>query len=91
MRPVRLPLAEAVSFALARHMPRAQAQDVVKAACREALAAGRDLIELMAERTEAPVDWAKVRREAEHPAAAGALIDRVLTAAAVDAEGRGHG
>jgi 3-carboxy-cis,cis-muconate cycloisomerase len=78
-------LAEAVSFALSEHLPRAQAQDLVKAACKEALASGRDLIEVVAERTQTPVDWAALRREAERPACADALIDRVLSEAAVHA------
>jgi len=71
-------LAEAVSFALAAHMPRTEAQDLAKAACGEALASGRDMVEVVAERTGAPVDWARLRREAERPACAGVLIDRVL-------------
>jgi 3-carboxy-cis,cis-muconate cycloisomerase len=71
-------LAEAVSFALAGHMPRAEAQGLVKAACKEALASGRDLLEVVAERTDAAVDWAALRREAERPACASTLIDRVL-------------
>jgi 3-carboxy-cis,cis-muconate cycloisomerase len=71
-------LAEAASFALAEHMPRAEAQALVKAACKEALASGRDMVEVAAGRTDAAVDWAALRREAERPACAGTLIDRVL-------------
>ena len=71
-------LAEAASFALAAHLPRAAAQELVKAACRDAPAAGRDLIDLLAERTTAPVDWPRLRRQAELPACALTLIDRVL-------------
>ncbi len=71
-------LAEAASFALAEHMPRAEAQALVKAACKEALASGRDMVELVAGRTDVAVDWAALRQEAERPACAGALIDRVL-------------
>jgi 3-carboxy-cis,cis-muconate cycloisomerase len=82
-----LPLAEPVSFALARHVPRAEAQALVKAACREAVASGRDLLEVVAERTTAPVDWDRVRAEAERPPAAATLIDRVLDAAATSERG----
>jgi 3-carboxy-cis,cis-muconate cycloisomerase len=71
-------LAEAVSFALSGHMPRADAQALVKAACEEALASGRDMVEVVAGRTDAAVDWAALRREAERPACASTLIDRVL-------------
>jgi 3-carboxy-cis,cis-muconate cycloisomerase len=71
-------LAEPLSFALAAHMPRAEAQTLVKVACREALATGRDLIEIVAERTPAPVDWNRLRAEAERPPAAAAMIERVL-------------
>jgi hypothetical protein len=53
-------------------------QDLVKAACREALATGRDLIEVVAGRTEVAVDWSEMRARAERPACADALIDRVL-------------
>jgi 3-carboxy-cis,cis-muconate cycloisomerase len=77
-----LPLAEAVSFALADHLPRAEAQALVKQASREALASGKDLIEVVAARTEVPVDWDKLREEAERPPCADALIDRVLGAVA---------
>ena len=74
-----LPLAEAASFALAAHMPRAEAQALVKAAAGDALASGRDLIELLAARSTAPVDWQRLRSEALRPACAGTLIDRVLS------------
>lgn len=72
-----LPLAEAAAFALAGHLPRAEAQALVKAACGEALASGQDLVAIVAARTGAPVDWDRVRRDAERPPCADALIDRV--------------
>jgi 3-carboxy-cis,cis-muconate cycloisomerase len=71
-------LAEAASFALSEHMPRAEAQALVKAACKEALASGRDMVEVVTGWTDAAVDWAALRREAERPACASTLIDRVL-------------
>mgnify|MGYP000051746067 CR=1 FL=1 len=71
-------LAEAASFALAPHMPRAEAQALVKAACRDALEQGRDMLGILAQRTTAPVDWDRLRREAEQPPAAASLIDRAL-------------
>jgi 3-carboxy-cis,cis-muconate cycloisomerase len=77
-----LPLAEAVSFALAGHLPRAEAQELVKQASRDALASDTDLIETVAALTGAPVDWRELRAAAERPACADALIDRVLGEAA---------
>jgi 3-carboxy-cis,cis-muconate cycloisomerase len=71
-------LAEAVSFALSRHMARAEAQALVEQACRAAIASGRDLLEVVAELTEAPVDWTRLRAEAERPACAEHLVRRVL-------------
>ena len=71
-------LAEAASFALAVHLPRVDAQELVKSACREALSSGQDLLHLLAERTTAPIDWNRLRQQAERPHCAGLLIDRVL-------------
>lgn len=71
-------LAEAASFALADHLPRTAAKKLVEEACRDALALRRDLLDLLAERTAAPVDWAALRAQAERPPCADALIDRVL-------------
>ena len=72
-------LAEAASFALAPHMPRAEAQALVKAACRDALKEGRDMLQVLAQRTAAPVDWDRLRHEAEQPPAAASFIDRALS------------
>ena len=74
-------LAEAASFALAAHMPRAEAQTLVKAACEESLDGGRHLMEILAERSEAPVDWAALRDPALHLGQAEAMIGRALAAA----------
>lgn len=45
--PLGLIHAEALSFALAAHMPRPEAQAVVKSACKEAIATGTPLLALM--------------------------------------------
>jgi 3-carboxy-cis,cis-muconate cycloisomerase len=45
--PLGLIHAEALSFALATHMPRPEAQAVVKAACKEAIASGTPLVSLL--------------------------------------------
>ncbi len=76
-------LAEAVSFALAGRMGRAEAQALVKAAAREVLESGGDLVEAVAARAAGgpPIDGPALRARAERPACADALIDRVLEAA----------
>ena len=55
-----LMLAEAATFALAAHMPRPEAQALVKAACREATETGAHLRDVLAGKTDAPVDWSAV-------------------------------
>lgn len=70
-------LAEAASFALSEHMPREAAQALVKQAAQS----GRDLVEALAELSDAPVDWAAFADPAAHLGVADAFIDRVLAAA----------
>lgn len=71
-------LAEAATFALAEYLPRPEAQALVKEACRDAMAGNLNLMDLLAERCDAPVDWDKVRDPANYLGAANELIDRVL-------------
>ncbi len=71
-------LAEAATFALAEHLPRPEAQALVKDACEEALASGRHLMDLLVERCEAPVDWVRVRDPANYLGVAEELVERVL-------------
>lgn len=52
-----LMLAEAATFALAAHMPRPEAQALVKAACKTAIAEGRPLREVLTAEASAPIDW----------------------------------
>lgn len=52
--------AEAATFALVAHMQRPEAQALVKTACKRSVAEGRDLAEVLAEATDAPVDWRAV-------------------------------
>jgi 3-carboxy-cis,cis-muconate cycloisomerase len=80
-------LAEAVSFALSSHMSRAESQALVKQACRTAIAAGRDLVEVVRELTDAPVDWQGVRAQALRPPAAQHFVGRVLREADDPGEG----
>lgn len=55
-----LMLAEAATFALAEHMPRPEAQALVKVACAEATETGAHLREVLAAKTDAPVDWSAI-------------------------------
>ncbi len=71
-------LAEAASFALAEHMPLTEAQSLVKAACTEAGQSGHHLMDLLAEKTDAPLDWASLRDPADYLGSADRLVDRVL-------------
>ena len=73
-------LAEAASVALARHMPRPEAQALVKAASRDALASGRHLLTVLPEHTDAPVDWQALAAPENTTGAAGTFVDRALAA-----------
>ncbi|MFC3226303.1 3-carboxy-cis,cis-muconate cycloisomerase [Marinibaculum pumilum] len=73
-------LAEAASFALAAHMPRPQAQDLVKRASLTALAEDRHLMDLLAGMTDAPVDWQALKDPAGYLGAADSFIDGALAA-----------
>lgn len=73
-------LAEAVSFVLAERLGRSKAQELVKAAARDAAASGEDLIDAVTARAGLPIDGEELRARAERPACADALIDRVLRA-----------
>jgi 3-carboxy-cis,cis-muconate cycloisomerase len=75
-----LALAEAASFALSAYMARPEAQALVKQACKEVLAEGGHLIDLLAARSDAPVDWTALRDPASQLGAAETFIDRVLAA-----------
>ena len=73
-----LVLAEAVSFALSEHLPRAEAQALTKAACRRAVDENRSLFDILAEDTDAPVDWAMLRDPANYLGSTDGMIDAVL-------------
>jgi 3-carboxy-cis,cis-muconate cycloisomerase len=71
-------LAEAATVALATHLGRTRAQALVKQACTDAPTAGRSILDLLAERTEAAVDWAALAAPERYLGSADAIIDRVL-------------
>ena len=79
-----LVLAEAAAFALAGHMALPEAQALVKSACAQAAASGRHLMDVLAETTAAPLDWAKLKDPANYLGAADGFIDRVLQRSAMD-------
>jgi 3-carboxy-cis,cis-muconate cycloisomerase len=72
-------LAEAAQFALAAHMPRPEAQALVKAAVAD-MRPGETLTDALRRATDAPVDWQALSDPARHIGAAAALVDRVLAA-----------
>ncbi|WP_299617913.1 3-carboxy-cis,cis-muconate cycloisomerase [Pelagibius sp.] len=73
-----LVLAEAASFALSRHMPREEAQALVKQACKEVAAGGRHLMDVLAEASDAPVDWSALKDPANYTGMSAELIERAL-------------
>lgn len=74
-------MAEAASFALSAHMPRAEAQMLVKDACTKVAASGRPLMDVLRTMTDAPVDWIALAEPASYLGSADDIIDRVLAAA----------
>jgi len=50
-------MAEAASFALAAHMPRADAQALMKRVAVEAARGGESLADVLRRETDAPIDW----------------------------------
>ena len=75
-------MAEAATFALAEHMPRAQAQALVVEACRAALASGEGLIAVLKRQTDAPVHWRTVEDPEQYLGSAVALVDKALNTVA---------
>jgi len=71
-------LAEAAAFALAGHMPKVEAQMLVKEACLEVARSGRPLMEVLAVKTDAAVDWDAVGDPASYLGSVDVLIDRIL-------------
>jgi 3-carboxy-cis,cis-muconate cycloisomerase len=85
-----LMLAEAVSYALARtSMSKADANKLTEEASQVVKQEGRHLIDVIRERTDAPVDWKALREESAYLGSTDAFIDRVLQAVTDGLEGRG--
>jgi 3-carboxy-cis,cis-muconate cycloisomerase len=83
-----LMLAEAISFALARFMSRAEAKELVSQSCRLAIEEDRHLVDVVVdvvgERTSAAIDWESLKDEEAYLGSAEAFIDRVLLAVEED-------
>jgi 3-carboxy-cis,cis-muconate cycloisomerase len=73
-----LMLAEAVSFALAEYMSRAEAKKIVSEAVPIVLKEKRHLVDVIREKTEAPLDWAALRDETAYFGDSDIFITRVL-------------
>ena len=71
-------LAEAAMFALADHMPRPDAQELVKKACKTVTTTGKHLFDILAEETRFGIDWDGLKDPARHMGVSNAMIDRVL-------------
>lgn len=71
-------MAEAISFALAGHLDREQAKKLISAAAADALSQGRPLVDLMRERTDAPLDWEALADESTYLGSTMRFIDDVL-------------
>jgi 3-carboxy-cis,cis-muconate cycloisomerase len=77
-----LMMAEALSFALAQHMPKSEAKKWSADLARESLETKRNLIELARAKISAPIDW-DLLQESKYLGSSEAIIDRVLEAASV--------
>lgn len=73
-------LAEAASFALARHLPRAQAQAMLKSASAETRASGTPLATALAA-FDTPIDWDAALDPGQAVAPAGQIIAAILARA----------
>lgn len=73
-----LMLAEAISFALSSIMSRAEAKQLVKESCQIVIEQGRHLVDVVREKTDAPLDWQALKDEAAYLGSSEAFINRVL-------------
>lgn len=73
-----LMLAEAVSFALAAHISRAEAKTLVQEAVYLALKQNRHLVDVVQEKTDVPVNWQTLRDETAYLGFSEIFINQVL-------------
>ncbi|HEX9926185.1 MAG TPA: 3-carboxy-cis,cis-muconate cycloisomerase [Anaerolineae bacterium] len=73
-----LMLAEAISFALSETMSRTEAKKLVAEACQIVMKQDRHLVDVVREKTNAPIDWQALKDESAYLGSADAFIERVL-------------
>ncbi|MDX1416078.1 MAG: 3-carboxy-cis,cis-muconate cycloisomerase, partial [Candidatus Promineifilaceae bacterium] len=71
-------LGEAIAFALADFMPRAQANLLIHEAVQVALAEDRHLIDVLHSQIDLPIDWATLRDERNYLGSYETFIERIL-------------
>lgn len=76
-----LMLAEAINFALADHMPRAEAKKLVSAAVQVVLAEDRHLVDVVRDMVDYPIEWENLKDERIYLGDAEEFINRVIEAA----------
>jgi 3-carboxy-cis,cis-muconate cycloisomerase len=64
-------LAEAAVFALAAHMPKQEAQDLVKRACRESRRTHAHVVDILLQTVDYPIDWQKLKEPWNYAGMAG--------------------
>ncbi|MGB0384272.1 MAG: 3-carboxy-cis,cis-muconate cycloisomerase [Ardenticatenaceae bacterium] len=83
-----LMLGEAISFALASHMSRAEAKTLIRESCWIAIEQNRHLVDVVRQKieatlpSEAPIDWHALKDESAYLGSTDAFIERVLREAA---------
>jgi 3-carboxy-cis,cis-muconate cycloisomerase len=73
-----LMMAEALTFALAQHMSRSEAKQLVGEAVQVALTQNQHLVDVVQTQTDAPLDWDSLRDESSYLGATQIFIDQVL-------------
>jgi 3-carboxy-cis,cis-muconate cycloisomerase len=73
-----LMLAEAINLALAPHIGRAEAKQLIQQAGKIAQAENRHLVDVVREQVNVALDWEMLRDEANYLGGSQTFIDRVL-------------
>jgi len=64
-------LAEAAVFALSAHVPKADAQDMVKRACLESRRTGTHMVDILSQTASYPIDWQRLKDPERYTGMAG--------------------
>jgi len=64
-------LAEAAVFALSAHMPKANAQELVKRACLESRRTGTHMVDILSQTASYPIDWQRLKDPERYTGMAG--------------------